>query len=208
MPYYVEHFVSICFMVDKFTLFHFMLFLQAAQVFKELTLKDADAALSTELNRLVETIQPAEVEKRNAFRRQMDEFHKLFKRYLDYTSDLFEWSKIERLPKDFVKYYTSLETQMKKESATQQLNKLVVVKLNGGLGTTMGCTGPKSLISVRNDLTFLDLNVQQIEGLNNSYGTNIPLVLMNSFNTQRDTEKVLRKYQQVNVEISTFKQSM
>ncbi|KAF5401114.1 UTP--glucose-1-phosphate uridylyltransferase [Paragonimus heterotremus] len=180
----------------------------AAQLFKELTLKDADAALSTELNRLVETIQPAEVEKRNVFRRQMDDFHKLFKRYLDYTSDLFEWSKIEPLPKDFVKYYTSLETQLEKDCATQQLNKLVVVKLNGGLGTTMGCTGPKSLISVRNDLTFLDLNVQQIEGLNNIYGTNIPLVLMNSFNTNRDTEKVLRKYQQVNVEISTFKQSM
>lgn len=43
------------------------------------------------------------------------------------------------------------------------LNKLVVVKLNGGLGTSMGCTGPKSLISLRRDLTFLDMNVQQIE---------------------------------------------
>lgn len=43
------------------------------------------------------------------------------------------------------------------------LSKLVVVKLNGGLGTSMGCTGPKSVISVRNRLTFLDLNVQQIE---------------------------------------------
>ena len=43
------------------------------------------------------------------------------------------------------------------------LDKLVVVKLNGGLGTGMGCTGPKSAICVRNELTFLDLNVQQIE---------------------------------------------
>lgn len=43
------------------------------------------------------------------------------------------------------------------------LNKLVVVKLNGGLGTSMGCSGPKSTIPVRNDLTFLDLTVQQIE---------------------------------------------
>ena len=43
------------------------------------------------------------------------------------------------------------------------LDKLVVVKLNGGLGTGMGCKGPKSAISVRNELTFLDLNVQQIE---------------------------------------------
>ena len=43
------------------------------------------------------------------------------------------------------------------------LGKLVVLKLNGGLGTSMGCVGPKSLISVRNDATFLDLTVQQIE---------------------------------------------
>ena len=51
-------------------------------------------------------------------------------------------------------------------SATQirgMLDKLVVIKLNGGLGTSMGCQGPKSVISVRNDLTFLDLTVQQIE---------------------------------------------
>ena len=40
---------------------------------------------------------------------------------------------------------------------------MVVIKLNGGLGTSMGCTGPKSLISLRRDLTFLDMNVQQIE---------------------------------------------
>ena len=39
----------------------------------------------------------------------------------------------------------------------------MVIKLNGGLGTSMGCTGPKSLISLRRDLTFLDMNVQQIE---------------------------------------------
>lgn len=39
----------------------------------------------------------------------------------------------------------------------------MVLKLNGGLGTTMGCTGPKSVITVRNDLTFLDMQVQQIE---------------------------------------------
>ena len=42
------------------------------------------------------------------------------------------------------------------------LQKLVVVKLNGGLGTSMGCKGPKSVIAVRNDLTFLDLTVQQV----------------------------------------------
>lgn len=44
-----------------------------------------------------------------------------------------------------------------------KLNKLAVLKLNGGLGTSMGCVGPKSAISVRSDLTFLDLCVRQIE---------------------------------------------
>ena len=48
-------------------------------------------------------------------------------------------------------------------SSKELLDKLVVVKLNGGLGTSMGCQGPKSLISVRNDQTFLDLSVRQIE---------------------------------------------
>lgn len=43
------------------------------------------------------------------------------------------------------------------------LSKLAVLKLNGGLGTTMGCVGPKSAIEVRDGLTFLDLTVKQIE---------------------------------------------
>ena len=45
------------------------------------------------------------------------------------------------------------------------LKKLAVVKLNGGLGTSMGCKGPKSIIPIRNDLTFLDLTVQQVRKL-------------------------------------------
>jgi UTP--glucose-1-phosphate uridylyltransferase len=40
---------------------------------------------------------------------------------------------------------------------------LAVLKLNGGLGTTMGCVGPKSAIEVRDGMTFLDLSVRQIE---------------------------------------------
>ena len=57
----------------------------------------------------------------------------------------------------------------------KMLDKLVVVKLNGGLGTSMGCRGPKSVIAVRNDLTFLDLTVQQIENLNRTYDSDVPL---------------------------------
>jgi UTP--glucose-1-phosphate uridylyltransferase len=42
-------------------------------------------------------------------------------------------------------------------------NKLCVLKLNGGLGTTMGCSGPKSVIEVHSELSFLDLTVHQIQ---------------------------------------------
>jgi len=61
-----------------------------------------------------------------------------------------------------VKQYSELPSPSE-DQISSLLDKLVVVKLNGGLGTSMGCKGPKSAISVRNDLTFLDLNVQQIE---------------------------------------------
>jgi UTP--glucose-1-phosphate uridylyltransferase len=71
----------------------------------------------------------------------------------------------------------------------------------------MGCTGPKSVIPVRSDLTFLDLTVQQIEHLNKLYDADVPLVLMNSFNTDEDTQKVLRKYRGFRIKIYTFMQS-
>jgi UDP-N-acetylglucosamine pyrophosphorylase len=62
-----------------------------------------------------------------------------------------------------IKPYKELLGQLSNETIRDNLNKLVVLKLNGGLGTSMGCTGPKSLISVRNELTVLDLTIQQIE---------------------------------------------
>lgn len=117
-----------------------------------------------------------------------------------------EWNKIEKLPTEAVKDYSSLESPTD-EKIREMLNKLVVVKLNGGLGTSMGCHGPKSVIPVRSDLTFLDLTVQQIESLNKTYNTTVPLVLMNSFNTDEDTEKIVRKYKGFQVKIYTFNQS-
>ena len=87
------------------------------------------------------------------------------------------------------------------------LNKLVVVKLNGGLGTSMGCKGPKSFIVVRDDLTFLDITIQQIEHLNRTFDTEVPLILMNSFYTDVDTEKIIKKYSGFLVPILVFNQS-
>ena len=40
-----------------------------------------------------------------------------------------------------------------------------------------------------------------------SYNTDVPLVLMNSFLTDEDTEKIIRKYSSFQVSIKTFRQS-
>jgi len=61
------------------------------------------------------------------------------------------------------------------------LSRVLVVKLNGGLGTSMGLTGPKSLLPVKDGLTFLDLTALQVTALRERTGVEVPLVLMNSF---------------------------
>uniref|UniRef100_A0A8R7P7G5 UTP--glucose-1-phosphate uridylyltransferase n=1 Tax=Triticum urartu TaxID=4572 RepID=A0A8R7P7G5_TRIUA len=47
----------------------------------------------------------------------------------------------------------------------------------------------------------------QIESLNKKYGSNVPLLLMNSFNTHQDTLKIVEKYANSNIQIHTFNQS-
>jgi UTP--glucose-1-phosphate uridylyltransferase len=171
--------------------------------FKEVTKMDAKYQLQSELDKLIRTAPQVE---REQYVDEMKRFEQLFVKYLQGSSSV-QWPKIEPLQKQSVRDYQLLSNPSDKEHIRLMLNKLVVVKLNGGLGTSMGCVGPKSLIPVRSDLTFLDLTVQQIEHLNKTYDTNVPLVLMNSFNTDEDTQKVLRKYRGCRVKIYTFLQS-
>ncbi|XP_057492600.1 UTP--glucose-1-phosphate uridylyltransferase-like [Actinidia eriantha] len=135
-------------------------------------------------------------------------FVNLVSRYLSGEAQHVDWSKIQTPTDKVVVPYDSLVPTPEDPAETKKLlDKLVVLKLNGGLGTTMGCTGPKSVIEVRNGLTFLDLIVIQIESLNSKYGCNVPLLLMNSFNTHDDTQKIVEKYAKSNIEIHTFNQS-
>ncbi|KAI9396070.1 hypothetical protein POPTR_004G074400v4 [Populus trichocarpa] len=135
-------------------------------------------------------------------------FVNLVSRYLSGEAQQVEWSKIQTPTDEVVVPYDTLESTPEEPEETKMLlDKLVVLKLNGGLGTTMGCTGPKSVIEVRNGLTFLDLIVIQIESLNKKYGCSVPLLLMNSFNTHDDTQKIIEKYSNSNIEIHTFNQS-
>ncbi|XP_015794293.1 UTP--glucose-1-phosphate uridylyltransferase [Tetranychus urticae] len=174
-----------------------------ASKFRELTKKDAATQLAAELDKL---LAPVPCDQRPQLEEDFCGFNKLFKKFIDGTGPSLVWDKIEPLQSDAIINYDSLSSPTVDEIRTL-LTKLVVVKLNGGLGTSMGCVGPKSLIPVRNELTFLDLTVQNIEQLNKAYGVDVPLVLMNSFNTDADTQKVSRKYRGCKVSIYTFLQS-
>lgn len=75
------------------------------------------------------------------------------------------------------------------------LRKTAVIKLNGGLGTSMGLEKAKSLLPVKDDLSFLDIIARQAEL------ANVPLILMNSFSTESDSRELLTKYSNLNPEL-------
>lgn len=76
----------------------------------------------------------------------------------------------------------------------EALGHTVVIKLNGGLGTSMGLDRAKSLLAVKNDLTFLDVIARQVLALRERHGAPVPLLFMNSFATDADTVAALGPY--------------
>ncbi|MFC7403810.1 UTP--glucose-1-phosphate uridylyltransferase [Georgenia alba] len=86
--------------------------------------------------------------------------------------------------------------------AADALSRTAIIKLNGGLGTSMGMDRAKSLLPVRTgtgerdgeQLAFLDVIVGQIRAARAATGARLPLVLMNSFRTQDDTREALAPY--------------
>ncbi|MBW1744444.1 MAG: UTP--glucose-1-phosphate uridylyltransferase [Deltaproteobacteria bacterium] len=81
------------------------------------------------------------------------------------------------------------------EAGRVALRRLVVIKLNGGLGTSMGLSKAKSLLEVKGGLTFLDVIVRQILTHREKRGVNFPVAFMNSFSTEVDTLEALRPYE-------------
>jgi len=69
-----------------------------------------------------------------------------------------------------------------------------VIKLNGGLGTSMGMDRAKSLLEVRPGLTFLDIIVGQVRHVREKYDARLPVLFMNSFRTRDDTLAALAAY--------------
>jgi len=81
------------------------------------------------------------------------------------------------------------------EQGRAVMGKAILLKLNGGLGTSMGLEKAKSLLPIKNGLNFLDIIAQQ------ALGGGIPLVLMDSFSTRDDSLAALKKYPELQGDI-------
>ncbi len=100
--------------------------------------------------------------------------------YSSAKATVIETAKVSSLANDGIDY--------NRLSQPAELARVAMVKLNGGLGTSMGCSGPKSLIKCAPDgRNFLDIIVdhyQQNEAITD-------LIFLNSFNTSDQTTAFL-----------------
>lgn len=86
------------------------------------------------------------------------------------------------------------------DAAQAALARTAIIKLNGGLGTSMGLDGPKTLLPVRGRKTFLDILVAQVLAARERYGVRLPLLFMNSFRTREATLDHLSRYDDLAVD--------
>lgn len=92
------------------------------------------------------------------------------------------------------------DIDISEEAERSALAKTVIIRLNGGLGTSMGMDRAKSLLPVRDGDSFLDIIVRQVLAAREHYGARLPLIFMDSFRTQDDTLAALAKYPQLAVD--------
>lgn len=79
-------------------------------------------------------------------------------------------------------------------AAREAAAQTVVIKLNGGLGTSMGLDRAKSLVPVRDGLSFLDVIATQLKHVRATLDVALPIVFMNSFATHDDTMEAIAKH--------------
>ncbi|PID27725.1 MAG: UTP--glucose-1-phosphate uridylyltransferase [Candidatus Cloacimonadota bacterium] len=108
-----------------------------------------------------------------------------------------ETGKIDRTMIDSPDEKDLLHYKNLKEENPALLQKLAIIKLNGGLGTGMGLNKAKSLLTVKDGLSFLDIIINQIISLRKKYNNNVPLIFMNSYNTGKDTLEKMNTYSDI-----------
>jgi UTP--glucose-1-phosphate uridylyltransferase len=88
---------------------------------------------------------------------------------------------------------------VEEDAAREALGRTALIKLNGGLGTSMGMDRAKSLLAVREGRSFLDLIAEQVRHARARYGVRLPLILMDSFRTRQDSLAALAAHPDIAV---------
>lgn len=114
-------------------------------------------------------------------------FTRFYIDYLEGSHTKIEWQNLTPLKDtDLLQLPDIQEFEAAGKAA---LSQTAVLKLNGGLGTSMGCKEPKSFIEIEKGRTFLDFTLDQIQHYRLQYDIKLPLLLMNSYSTYRETEQ-------------------
>jgi UTP--glucose-1-phosphate uridylyltransferase len=86
------------------------------------------------------------------------------------------------------------DAEVDDEAGATALRETAIIKLNGGLGTSMGMERAKSLLCVRRGLSFLDIIARQVLHQRKVSGATLPVIFLNSFRTSADTLAALARY--------------
>lgn len=121
----------------------------------------------------------------------LKQYLRLLEKFLSGPSLVQDWSAVRTPDSSHLFPYEKLKG-LDASNKSANLRKLVVLKLNGGLGTSMGCQGPKSAIVVKNGRSFLELIGDQVRHLQKT--APVTLSLMNSFYTHAETLKLVESF--------------
>jgi UTP--glucose-1-phosphate uridylyltransferase len=109
------------------------------------------------------------------------------------------------IPEDSIEPVTDIpaldELPHDADAEREALQHAIVLRLNGGLGTSMGLRAAKSLLEVKDGLSFLDVIARQVLALRASHDARLPLVLMDSFSTREDSLAKLRAYADLEADV-------
>lgn len=113
----------------------------------------------------------------------IDTFAHYYRQVSDGADGLLSDAQIRPVDPALVKNFEDLQGLA--AAGLKALPKAIKIVLNGGLGTSMGLLGPKSLLPVKDNRSFLDILLRQ------SKVSGAKLALMNSFSTQAETAAAL-----------------
>lgn len=107
------------------------------------------------------------------------------------------------IPEDSIEPYLNPpmldDVDVRPVDAQAAIQQTAIIKLNGGLGTSMGLDQAKTLLEVRDNLNFLDIIARQVLAVRDEYMAELPLLFMTSFRTDQDTVEYMQRYPEMRV---------